>query len=313
MNKVFIIDGGLGRVITAIPALERYVTEHPEDNVSILVYAWDPLFWSNKLLQNLTFNVNDKGTFDKHFKNADVVVNPEPYKLPSYYRQEVSLSEAFDILINGDSKGKKVPRLYLTPQEMASAHNVIQDVKKYQPAKKTVVIQPFGSTCNFHTNGVDADTVDTSSRSLSLQMYSKIAGEIRKKYNLILFADNKFHFKEDNFSYKLSGDIRTHMSVIKVSDYFIGCDSVGQHIARAFDKPGTVIFGSTFPVNVSYPDWFNIIDFKNDRKVYSPMRINDIDCNMADRTNVETMNYNAKEIDEVSASIMKHIKSKIGE
>jgi hypothetical protein len=311
MKKIFMIDGGAGRVITAIPALERYVKEHPEENIKIFVYGWDSLFWSNPILQPLCFNANDKGNFDRYFKEADVVVSPEPYRLPDYYNQKVSLVQAFDILINGDNKCEKNPKLYISNQEKIIGKNIIEDVKKYQNKEKTVIIQPYGSTATPLIDGKNDDVIDNSNRSFSLMMYCKLAMEITKKYNLVLFSDSKFHFPEDNFSYKLNGDLRTHMSAIYNCDYFIGCDSVGQHITRALNKPGTVIFGSTFPVNVSYPDWFKIIDNKKDNRVYSPLRINDIDCNMADRLNSDCMNYSEKEIENLCMGIMQDIKNKI--
>ena len=39
------------------------------------------------------------------------------------------------------------------------------------------------------------------------------------------------------------------MGVINSADYFLGCDSIGQHMAYALKKPSTVVIGSTFPEN----------------------------------------------------------------
>ena len=52
------------------------------------------------------------------------------------------------------------------------------------------------------------------------------------------------------------------MGIIKSCDYFLGCDSMGQHYAHALNKPATVIIGSTFPENISYTNTknFTIID-----------------------------------------------------
>ena len=72
-------------------------------------------------------------------------------------------------------------------------------------------------------------------------------------------------------------------------DHFLGCDSLGQHLANAFDKTATVVFGSTFPMNVSYPDnsKFDIIDMNKDSRIYSPIRITMDEY--ADRANEDAM------------------------
>ena len=65
---------------------------------------------------------------------------------------------------------------------------------------------------------------------------------------------------------------RQWSSIIGMSNYFIGCDSFGQHLARGMGIPGTVVLGSTFKENVTYPDWFNIIETDKSEVKYSPLR-----------------------------------------
>ena len=313
MNKkrvVIIIDGGAGRVICAIPALEKYVKSHPEEDVKILIHGWDSLLWSNKVLQPISYNINDKGVFENHIKHADEVISPEPYRLPGYFNQKLSLAQAFDFLLNATTDSG-VPSLYITESEKINAKRILADVKKYQNKENTIIIQPFGSTASFDSVANNDYIVDATNRSMSLEMYSKIVSIIANTYNVVLFADNKFHFKEDTFSYKLSADLRTYMGVISQADYFIGCDSVGQHMARAFSIPGTIVLGSTFAENITYPDWFKIVDKTKDSKVYSPMRVNDLDFNMANRLNESCMNYTDQEIDEICKKILLDIKKSV--
>jgi ADP-heptose:LPS heptosyltransferase len=100
------------------------------------------------------------------------------------------------------------------------------------------------------------------------------------------------------------------MSVIESADYFIGCDSVGQHMARAFNKPGTVIFGSTFPINTSYPDFFQIIE-KPGQKKYSPIRVCGLDGHLADRYNDKLMDFTEDEIHDMFLKIVRDIETKV--
>ena len=50
-NTTFVISGGAGRVVTAIPALEKYHRQNPDDDFKVLVHGWIDLFWSHPLLQ----------------------------------------------------------------------------------------------------------------------------------------------------------------------------------------------------------------------------------------------------------------------
>jgi ADP-heptose:LPS heptosyltransferase len=93
------------------------------------------------------------------------------------------------------------------------------------------------------------------------------------------------------------------MGIINAADYFIGCDSMGQHYAHALNKPATVVIGSTFPENISYPSNknFTIIDNGKDRRVYSPIRVT-MDF-VADRVNEDLMILEDKTFDRIIKSV----------
>lgn len=99
-------------------------------------------------------------------------------------------------------------------------------------------------------------------------------------------------------------------ALIDCADYFVGVDSVGQHMARATNTPGTVIFGSTFPINTSYPDWFQIIE-KAGTKKYSPIRITGLDSVLADRYNDRMMDFEESEIADIYNKIVADIERKV--
>ena len=85
-------------------------------------------------------------------------------------------------------------------------------------------------------------------------------------------------------------DMRLWAGIIHAADHFLGCDSMGQHIAMALDTTTTMVCGSTFPVNISYPDNKNmdIVDVgKDNGRLYSPIRV----CidEVVDRANDESM------------------------
>jgi hypothetical protein len=308
MKKIFYIDGGAGRVIAAIPALKKYAKLHQGEDWNVIIGGWDNLLWGQQDLQDLTFNPDTKGIFDSVIAKADIIVTPEPYRVPGYFLQKLSLPEAFDVEINNtnDHSDLEPPIMVLSKAEEKNAANIIAQVKQQQQKSKTLVIQPFGRS--IRKDG--ADLIDDSSRSLDPKSYVKLVRKLSTKYNLIFFGEPDFYVAEDTFTHKMNADLRMWSAIIECADYFVGVDSVGQHMARALNKPGTVIIGSTFAINTSYPDYFNIIE-KPGVKKYSPIRICGLDSHLADRYNDRCMDFSDAEIDDMYKNIVSDIEKKV--
>jgi len=310
-RKVFAIDGGAGRVIAAIPALEKYAKNHKDEDWAIIVFGWDTLFFGNALLQDRVYSADVKGIFNSLLKDSDIF-SPEPYRLWEYYNQKCSLAEAFDKLINETDDHSDIgkPNLVLNKAEEKMAANILADVKAKQNKDITIVIQPFGRSARID-NG---DIIDDSTRSIEPQTYYKLVKKLSQKYNIVFMGEQDFANQvnlEDSISAKLQLDLRGWAAVIEASDYFIGCDSVGQHMARAFDTPGTVLLGSTFAINTTYPDYFQIIENDDVEKVYSPIRVCGLDAHLADRLNDRYMDYSDEDVEEIYKAIVKDIKEKV--
>jgi len=310
MRTVFVIDGGAGRVMAAVPALLKFAKKNPQDDFRVCIHGWDTLLWGIPELQDKTFNIDNKGIFENVFMSATRVISPEPYRLPAYYKQEKSLAEAFDTLINLTEDHSDLPGLTmpLSKAEEINAMTAIGEVFKDESRKNklNIVIQPWGSTARRAGSYI----VDDSSRSLEPWTYVKLVKKLSEKYNLLYFGDNKLVPEDDKYTLKFEGDLRFWSALISSSDYFIGVDSVGQHMAKCHNIPGTVILGSTFAENISYPDFFNIFE-KEGTKKYSPLRINGVDSHLADRLNDTRMQFDDSEFEKLISSIEKDIKDKV--
>ena len=155
MTTIISLDGGLGRIITAIPALLKYHKNHPGEEWYIMIPGWDFITWGFPELQEITFNPDARGSFDLFWK-ADKVITPEPYRVPAYYRNEISLREAFDICINDSTNHNDLPpmQLRLSSPEKRKAYEIIEEAKKKHKKKKTILLQPFGSTATPHPSGI---------------------------------------------------------------------------------------------------------------------------------------------------------------
>lgn len=308
MKTIFYIDGGAGRVITAIPALLKYARLNPGADWAVLVPAWDYLFWGILELQDRTYGIDTKGVFDNVVKGSDRIITPEPYRLPAYFRQEISLAQAFDREINGstDHSDLGVPQLVFNKAETLVAKNTIGDLKNIQKRQKTVIFQPFGRGAKIEREEI----VDEESRSLDPKAYLHLVRKLSQRYNMVFFGEPQFQMKDDKFAANYTCDLRQWAALIAECDYFIGVDSVGQHMARAVGKPGTVLIGSTFAVNTSYPDYFNIIE-KAGAKKYSPIRITGLDSILANRLNEDSMRFSDKELNDIYSNIVADIEKKV--
>ena len=301
MTTIISLDGGLGRVITAVPALLKYHKNHPDEEWYIMIPGWDFITWGFPELQERTFNPDARGSFDLYWK-ADQVISPEPYRVPAYYRNEISLREAFDVCINNTSDHSDLPpmQLKLSSPEKRKAFEIIQQAKSLHKKSKTVVLQPYGSTATPHDSGV----YDDSLRSIPKSMLDYFIDNLSKDYNLIFMGAKEFHNIK---TYKPDPDpnLREWAAIIDAADYFIGCDSCGQHICKALNKKASVMIAGTHRINITY-DNFHIIE--RDVPFYpDSMRISGFQSHMASRLNEPRIEFTQEEIKIAYRDIIKNI------
>ena len=140
-------------------------------------------------------------------------------------------------------------------------------------------------------------------------MYETLIQKLSKSYNLIYMGAHEFH---DKITYKPQPDpnMREWVAIIQEADYFIGCDSCGQHFAKAVGQRASVFISATHKNNVSYPDDFHIIE--RDVPYYSaPMRICAYDSALATRLNEERIRFTEGEIESAYEEIVNKIERKL--
>jgi ADP-heptose:LPS heptosyltransferase len=305
--KIFNIDGGIGRVITALPSLLKYHQNHLNEEWYISIMGWDYVPLSIPQLQERTFNPDTKGVWENIFMKADEVISPEPYRLPNFYKGKISLAEAFDEIINqtDDHSDLEYETLQLSQAEIRKGQEIIYKAYESQGKEQTIVINPYGSTAQVCPLGV----YDDSLRSLQEGMFNQLCEWLAEDYNIIYMGYPHLLSQDNKFVYvpQPNPHMREWMGIISQVDYLIGCDSVGQHIARATGTKGCVIMGGTDATNMSYPDYFKIIQRK--KPVYSPMRISSLQSNLAERLNKECIEYSDDEILDTYEKIKKDLKS----
>ena len=304
--KAYFINGGAGRVICSIPAFEEL--EKTGEDFIIVCEGGMELYKGHPTLHKRAYDHWHKGLFEQHIKHRDIV-SPEPYRVWEYYNQKCNLSQAFDIEINNKGVRDLPPPTIISNQtEVASGHNVVQEVKAKTGFDKVLIVQPFGRG----VQNMGEMVIDPSSRSFTLTSIVEIINELKKEYAVIVMSEFPIALEEkENTVYPVAmpqiPDIRIWTSIIGMSDHFLGCDSLGQHIAHALGKTATVVTGSTYPINITYPDHknFDVIDIGKDTRIYDPIRISMEDA--VNRANDETMEMTKEEIQQVLQSVRKRL------
>jgi hypothetical protein len=292
-SKAFFINGGAGRVICSIPAFEKYEQESGDTDFIIVCEGGTEFYKGHPTLDKRTYDIWHKHLFVEKLKDKDII-SLEPYRVWEYYNQQCSLAQAFDIEIN--KKGIRElpkPTLLLSKEELVTGRQLVSEVKKTLKKEKVIVFQPFGRGIQY----IDESFVDTTSRSIE---YKDVKALIRKlqenNYAVIMMSEIKLDLREEKYKDDVAApenlNLRQWAAVIKYANHFFGCDSVGQHLAYAVGKESTVVMGSTFPINVSYPNcsFFNILDMGEDTREYSPIRITVDERIDRKHENIMTMN-----------------------
>jgi hypothetical protein len=73
--KIINIDGGIGRVITALPALLKYHQNHLNEEWYVSIMGWDYIPLGIPQLQERSFNPDTKGVWENIFLKADKIVS----------------------------------------------------------------------------------------------------------------------------------------------------------------------------------------------------------------------------------------------
>jgi hypothetical protein len=295
--NAFFINGGAGRVLCSIPSFEKYYEESGDKDFIIVCEGGTEFFKGHPYLDSKAYDHWHKNIFVDKLKNMNTV-SPEPYRVWEYYNQKASLAQAFDICIN--NKGVRelpTPSLFLSKEEEHHGFSLISEIKSKLKKDKVVVLQPFGRGVH-EANGT---ILDSTGRSMETENVISLIKKFQDQgWAVVLFSELKPNLKEaklkDEIAQPEGATLRMWASIIKHSDLFLGCDSVGQHLAHVLKTPAVTVLGSTFQENVSYPesDIFKVVDLGKNSRKYSPIRI--VPDEAIDRNNEKLM-FMTKEIE----------------
>lgn len=218
MNKLaVIIDGGLGRVLCAIPALKELNKKH---ELIVLTGGWEFAYTGSGL------NVIALGTPNLQAKlEGYAVQKPEPYWNLDYRAGKLNLVEAFQVELGLTvPKGDNLPYSPDLRHMPASIHS----------ERPILMLQPHGS-------GGEAD-----SRSMTRKEVEKVVEKYHKEYSIfIIGTDIDFGFEPEVVQQIKEVAEPVFIRYMQIADMIVSCDTAGLHIAAAMGKPHVAYLAST--------------------------------------------------------------------
>lgn len=272
--KVIQLDGGIGRVLTAEPAIRLLSKEH---RVTVLT-NWPEIFLGNPDIYKL-YRLDREYLFDDVIKHGEFVC-PEPYHDFSYYNQRHHLIESFNFLLNG-VVSKDRPKLYFHCNETAEAKKIVDEARS---RGKVVALQAFGSSVN-------QDLVDHSYRSLPKKAVEYIISNLKSQG--YVFINCSSIAVDDPSILNLNTSTRLLMAVASMCDRVITIDSLLAHVGYAFDIKGLQFLGGTYAENVGYIGQYVTVTREGYPKSYNPNRFSGFV-----ELNKGAMDFTEKELDD---------------
>ncbi len=172
------LNGGAGRMISSIPAVEKYLEENPEKDPILVCEGGTDAFKGHPKLYFKAYDSWHKNLFQELLKDRELI-SPEPYRIWEYYNQKCSLAQAYDIAINNKGiRDLPKPTIRLSKEELLMARKMIAEVKDKTGKDKIVVVQPFGRSAHPENltekqmkEGKQPDIADVTGRSIELKMF----------------------------------------------------------------------------------------------------------------------------------------------
>jgi hypothetical protein len=257
LDKPYVVqlDGGIGRVICAIPAIEELAKKRRV----IVLTSFPDVFLNNPHVYK-TYNLNREYLWDDVIRHGEFLC-PEPYFSHFYYNQEHHLIQSFNHLMT-DNSNMAHANLYLSVEERKWAEEFVNLRRQEFKDRAIILFQCFGSGAILEDDRV----VDTSHRSLPTYVVDAICANTNPLY----INASQIHMNYPNV-WQQSFSTRQLFALTAYCDYVVSVDSCLIHIGASFSKTGLVFFGGTFPDNLSYPS-YRVIQREGYPKSYMPNR-----------------------------------------
>lgn len=286
-NLIVQIDGGVGRVICSVPAINELAKNNLDRKIIVLT-SHPYVFYNNPHVWKVY-------TLDHDYLWEDVIkegqfICPEPYHNHLYYTQEHHLIQSFNYIMN-NSDDMLSPTLYLTDQELRWGDGFINE-RRTDSGKPVGVLQCMGMGAQLENDIFSDETY----RSLHPKYIDRILSQIDQCVfiNASHISLNCSNVWQQQFS------TRQLFALIAACDFVVTVDSFTSHVGACFNKKGVLLLGGTYKENVAHPH-YEIIQREGYPHAYFPNRFSGFIPNQ----NKDAMSFSDLEVDAIVSEILK--------
>lgn len=238
------IDGGIGRIICATPAIEK-LAKRTERKIILLTSCPD-VFRENPYVHK-AYNLSSDYLWEDVIRHGEFLF-PEPYYSHLYYNQKHHLIQAFNYILNDKCEDFSFPHLYLNRDEQKWGEEFIQARKDDSAGKPVGILQCFGAGASLNCG----DFKDDTQRSLPPDRVDFLLKQLEK--DCIFINASHLPLRYDHV-WQQTFTTRQLFSLIKACDFLVGVDSFASHAGAAFGRKGILFLGATYGQNVGYPNY----------------------------------------------------------
>ena len=251
MSKiVVIVEGGIGKNV-AFTAVLRCLSKSLNQKISV-VTGWPLVYHGNPYIEDVwQFGYTDH-FYKTYFEdNTDTkLFKVEPYIHSDYIYKKRHIIDIWCELL-GVEYDNELPELFLFQRELEVAKDFME-----KQEKPTLIAQFWGGPM------VEPDQFEETlskwqRRYIPHKIAQKIVDGLKDDYNIMLIAGKDQQFIKGVTP--LVDQLRVVMAAIKYADKLLLIDSFAQHVAAAFNKQATVLWGGTYPGCLGYSIHKNIM------------------------------------------------------
>jgi hypothetical protein len=254
------LDGGIGRILCATPALEKLAQRLGDRRLIVLTSHPEVLLGNPHIYK--VYGLHSDYLWEDVIRHGEFVY-PEPYHSHFYYNQHHHLIQTFNYLLNKCDEFS-LPKIYLTTEEVKWGIDFVVARKEEHKDKSILVLQSVGAGASIQ----DDVFKDETYRSLPQDKLNFLLNDLK---DCCIFI-NASHIPVNHEAvWQQTFTLRQLFSIISACDFFVGVDSFASHAAAALDKSGILMLGSTYAQNVGY-ERFTTVTKEGYPKAYYPNR-----------------------------------------
>lgn len=255
-NIVFMIEGGVGKNLMATPVLKALKDEYPNSTIVVIsphIEVFDRLPFVDR-----AFKLGDnKYLYDDYIKKGSFI-NFNPYNTDWFrFRKKSVIKIWYDILGLRPADYEPRPIMKFSQKELEIALNIFNNLNtnfNKESNKKLIFTQYCGGNSAKFVDANGNPVVRQDNLRNANKAISEIADALKDDFLFLAMKRPEEEASKTPNIITLVEDVHYRIwgAIMNLCDGYLGIDSLGMHMAAAFDKPSFVLWGPTCKDNFGY-------------------------------------------------------------